>query len=93
MNRVLTVGDVLDRLAGVDRSLPVVIQAVDDPVGNYGVRDIDVVPMQRESTYAADPSGWDVYHSDFRQSGDCHDDPGPVAFLMIEAPPSPSNVD
>lgn len=89
MDQMLTVGDVVDRLAGVDRSLPVVIQAVDDPVGHYGVRDIAVVPMQRESTYAADPNGWDVYHSDFRQSSDYYDEPGPVAFLMIEAPPSP----
>lgn len=89
MSQVLTVGDLLDRLVGVDRSLPVVIQAVDEPVGHYGVRDIDVVPMQRESTYADDPNGWDVFHPDFRQPSENYDHPGPVAFLTIEAPPSP----
>ncbi|MFN6548410.1 hypothetical protein [Mycolicibacterium nivoides] len=93
MSQVLTIGDLLDRLVGVDRSLPVVIQAVDEPVGNYGVRDIEVVPMQRESTYAADPNGWDVYHSDFRQPSEYYDEPGPVAFLTIEAPPSPQSAD
>ncbi|SLJ75914.1 hypothetical protein [Mycobacteroides abscessus] len=86
VNRTLTVGEVIDRLSRLDRSLPVVFQAEDDPSGNYGVRDISVEPMQRESTFAAEPYGCDVYlppEVSLRAVGDRYDEPAPVAFLSM----------
>ncbi|BCI84471.1 hypothetical protein MTY66_60960 (plasmid) [Mycolicibacterium sp. TY66] len=86
VNRTLTVGEVMDRLSRLDRSLPVVFEAVDEPSGNYGVRDVSVVPMQRQSTFAAQPYGCDVYSSPeggLVPAGDYYDEPGPVAFLSM----------
>ena len=60
-SRTLTAGEVIDRLARVDPSLPVVFDAEDGPLGSYGVRDVSVVRMQRESTYADGAHGRDVY--------------------------------
>lgn len=91
-SRTLTVGEIVDRLNQLDRSLPVVFEAEDEPLGNYGVRDASVVPMQRDSTFAAEPGGCDVYvdpHPGFRPSK--YDDPGPVAFLSIRRVPAPGN--
>ncbi len=85
-NRTLTVGEVIDRLSLLDRSLPVVFEAVDEPSGNYGVRDVSVEPMQRESTFAAEPYGCDVYLSPelgLSAVGDRYDEPRPVAFLSM----------
>lgn len=92
-SRTLTVGEIVDRLNQLDRSLPVVFEAEDEPLGSYyGVRDVGVVPMQRDSTFAAEPGGCDVYvdpHPDFRS--DKYDEPGPVAFLSIRRVPAPGN--
>lgn len=93
VNRTLTVGEVIDRLSRLDHSLPVVFDAEDEPLGNYGVRDVSVVPMQRESTHAAEPFGSDVYHdvSDgSRQVSDYYDEPGPVALLSMNRVRTPT---
>ena len=88
ISRTLTVGEVMDRLANVDRSLPVVFAAEDEPLGFYGVRDIEVVSMQRQSLYADEPIGRDVFHdvSDFVRTGKLYDEPGDVALLSMQAP-------
>ncbi len=86
VSRTLNVGEVIDRLSRLDRSLPVVFEAEDEPLGSYGVRDISVVPAQRESTHAAEPYGSDVYHDaedGCRPANDRYDEPGPVAFLSM----------
>ena len=93
-SRTLTVGEIVDRLARLDRCLPVVLDAEDEPLGCYGVRDVSVEVMQREATYAAEPCGRDVYHGHTElfesPSSERYDEPGPVAFLSLEAPRSPS---
>lgn len=85
-SRTLSVGEVMDRLSRLDRSLPVVFEAVDEPSGSYGVRDVSVEPMQRQSTFAAEPYGCDVYlpaECGPIPAGDYYDEPGPVAFLSM----------
>lgn len=89
-NRTLTVGEVIERLSRLEHSLPVVFEADDEPLGSYGVRDVSVVPMQRDSTHAAEPYGCDVYRDaelGCRPRGDYYDEPGPVAFLSINRVP------
>lgn len=98
-SRTLTVGQLIAKLSRLDPSLPVVFEARDEPLGDYGVRSLEVREMQRENIYAADPFGCDVFHSHIsggyggrpkewwsdRPSGrDRYDLPQPVVLLRYE---------
>lgn len=98
-SRTLTVGQLVDRLTRLNPGLPVVFEATDEPLGDYGVRSIEVCEMQRERTYAADPCGCDVFHSHIsggygdrpkewwtdRRGGDRYDHPREVVYLRYES--------
>lgn len=86
-SRTLTVGEVMDRLANVDRSLPVVFDSEDQPLGCYGVRSMEIVSMQRETVHEEDR---DVYHDtgDFGYMQKFYDEPEDVALLSMHAEPS-----
>ncbi len=89
-SRTLTVGEIVDRMVQLDpsRSLPVVFDADDEPVGHYGVRDVALAHMQRDGTFAAEPAGLDVYHpvDEYRKPDDRYDAVTPVIVLSMQAP-------
>lgn len=62
-NRTLTAGQLIEQLSRLNPNLPVVFEARDEPLGDYGVRSLEVCEMQRENIYAGEPFGCDVYHS------------------------------
>lgn len=89
-SRTMTVGEIVDRMVQLDpsRSLPVVFDAVDEPVGNYGVRDVVLAHMQRDDTFADDPAGRDVYYpvDEYNKPDDRYDAVTPVIVLSMQAP-------
>ncbi len=98
-SRTLTVGQLLNELSLLDPSLPVVFEARDEPLGDYGVRSLEVCEMQRETIFADGPFGCDVFHSHCsgghgdcpkewwsdRHSGDRYDPPQEVVMLRYES--------
>jgi hypothetical protein len=97
-SRTLTAGQLIEQLSKVDPSTPVVMSQEDEPCGDYGVRGVEVVRMQRENTYADGAmSGMDVFHrqhTTFPQpkfyEGDRYEQPQPVVFLSNHCPWQPT---
>lgn len=97
-SKTLTAGQLIDRLSRVDPNLPVVFEARDEPLGDYGVRSVEVVDMQRERTYADGMCGTDVFHGPESRYPEPkwhtskvfeYDPPGPVVLLGMERPWQP----
>lgn len=61
-SRTLTVGQLIDKLSRLDPSMPVVFMQQDEPLGDMGVRSVEVCEMGRESTFAEGGWGFDVWH-------------------------------
>lgn len=99
-SRTLTAGQLMEQLSRLDPDLPVVFEARDEPLGNYGVRAVEVDEQQRESLFADGPYGCDVFHEKIGGgynghpaewwTGDRYDQPGPVVFLRYELPWQPT---
>lgn len=94
-SRTLTVRQLIEQLSRLDPNLPVVFEARDEPLGDYGVRSFEVCEMQRENIFASGLSGCDVYHShvsggydgrpkEWWGGPDRYDEPREVVLLRYE---------
>lgn len=94
--RTLTARQLIEKLRRVDPDLPVVFTSRDEPLGDYGVRSLEVCEMQRENIFADGPYGCDVFHNpsqnfDRKPKTDFgHDAPQMVVLLDHESPWTPT---
>lgn len=85
-SRTLTASELIRQLQKVPPDTPVVMSQEDEPAGDYGVRAVDVVDMQRDPLYADGSFGRDVYYGyearfPVIRWSDRYEPPRPVVFL------------
>lgn len=82
----MTAGQLIAALSKVDPDTPVVMSQEDEPCGDYGVRAVEFVDMQREPLYADGAWGFDTWHGcearyPTPRWSDKYDPPRQVVFL------------